>query len=44
MLVKMLCMNILVYNNKQSNKPLESLLEVLVGYLKDKFRNSLKIG
>lgn len=43
-LIKLLSMNNLVFVNKNSAKPLKSLMEILVSYLKDKFRMKVDIG
>lgn len=42
-LVKLLSMNNLVYFNKQSEKPYGSMLEILVGYLRDKFKTKIDL-
>lgn len=40
----MLSMNNLVYFNKQADKPFGSLLEILVNYLRDKFRVKIELS
>lgn len=40
-LIKMLSMNNLVFYNKNADRPYKSLLEILVAYLKDKFKGKV---
>jgi hypothetical protein len=44
LLIKMLSMSNLVGLNREREKPYPSLLEVLVGYLKEKFINRVEEG